>query len=331
MGASGWLPEPDAALVHHQYFGEKHLPLWNPYQSYGAPLAANMQSQPFNPLFFLFALDPGPRTYNFFILARFLLAGLCTYLYLRLFLPFVPSIAGGIACMLSGYYILFFNMPHLSVDMLVPALFLATERLLREQSTGNVMLSAAVTFLCIVGGMPESAFLALAFGGAYFLFRLAAGPHPRTACGHSTQILSLRSSTRAGAGGLSPGSVFRIHGAFVRLASTREPAWIHPRSAARRLWPLAVYLRRPHALWTCLEHPSVPAWADTASLRGFMGVVQVLFAVVAVGGLARRPKTASRPAAPHALLLRYPPLAIVLKRYGAPVINWIGHLPFLPA
>ena len=130
MGASGWLLEPDAALVHHQYLGEKHLPLWNPYQSYGAPLAANMQSQPFSPLFILFALDPGPRTYNFFILARFLLAGLCTYLYLRLFLPFVPSLAGGIACMLSGYYILFFNMPHLSVDMLVPALFLATERLL---------------------------------------------------------------------------------------------------------------------------------------------------------------------------------------------------------
>ena len=60
--------------------------------------------------------------------------GLCTYLYLRLFLPFVPALAGGIACMLSGYYILFFNMPHLSVDILVPALFLATERLLREQS-----------------------------------------------------------------------------------------------------------------------------------------------------------------------------------------------------
>src|SRR5208282_4441923 len=119
--------------------------LWNPYVSYGTPLAANMQSQPFNPLFVLFALHPGPRTYNFFILARFLLTGLGTYLYLRLFLPFVPSIAGGIACMLSGYYILFYNMPHLSVEMLIPALFLATERLLRRQSTRNVMLSVSVT------------------------------------------------------------------------------------------------------------------------------------------------------------------------------------------
>src|ERR1700690_265741 len=118
-----------------------------------------MQSQPFYPLFVLFALHPGPRTFNFFILPRFLLTGLFTYLYLRLFLPFVPSMAGGIACMLSGYYILFFNMPELSVNILIPALFLATERLLRDQATGNVVLSIAVTFLCIVGGMPESAFL----------------------------------------------------------------------------------------------------------------------------------------------------------------------------
>jgi hypothetical protein len=61
------------------------------------------------------------------------------------------------------------------VNILVPALFLATERLLREQSAGNVTLSVAVTFLCIVGGMPESAFLVLAFGCAYFLFRLGRG------------------------------------------------------------------------------------------------------------------------------------------------------------
>ena len=128
-----------------------------------------------------FCLDPGPRTYNFFILARFLLTGICTYLYLRLFLPFVPSIAGGIACMLSGYFILFFDMPELSVNILLPALFLATERLLREQTTGNVTLSVAVTFQCIVGGMPESVFLVLAFGCAYFLFRLAVGPHTRAA------------------------------------------------------------------------------------------------------------------------------------------------------
>jgi len=49
--------------------------------------------------------------------------------------------------MLSGYFVLFFDMPELSVNILVPALFLAAERLLREQRTANVILSSAVTCL----------------------------------------------------------------------------------------------------------------------------------------------------------------------------------------
>ncbi len=50
-GAAAWVLEADAPLVRQQYLAEKNLPLWNPYESYGAPLAANMQSQPFNPLY----------------------------------------------------------------------------------------------------------------------------------------------------------------------------------------------------------------------------------------------------------------------------------------
>jgi len=99
MDAAAWLPEPLAALVHEQYRREKRLPLWNPYQSYGAPLAANMQSQPFYPLFVLFSLHPGPRTFNYFVLCRLFLIGLLTYLYLRMFVSFAASLGGGIACM----------------------------------------------------------------------------------------------------------------------------------------------------------------------------------------------------------------------------------------
>ena len=327
MGASGWLLEPEAALVHHQYFRERRLPLWNPYLSYGAPLAANMQSQPFNPLFILFALAPGPRTYNFFILARFLLIGLCTYLYLRLFLPFVPSIAGGIACMLSGYYILFFNLPHVSVDMLVPALFLATERLLRKQSTGNIMLSIAVTFLCIVGGMPESAFVVLAFGCAYFLFRLVVGPHSRAA-----RVTHLKYFLLVQILGLALAAFLLVpFFEYMGLSfDSHQPVNLHGSITGLRhdVFGLSLFTYVIPTLFG-------PAWASIGpglggydSLRGFMGVVQVLFAVVAVGGLMRRPENPFPGERRLTLFFLASALAIVLKRYGAPVINWIGYLPF---
>jgi len=348
-----WLPEPDAVLLQHQYLREKHLPLWNPYQSYGAPLAADMQSQAYYPLFLLFALDPGPRTCNLFILVRFLLTGLFTYLYLRLFLPFVPSIAGGIACMLSGYYVLFYNMPELSVNILIPALFLATERLLREQSTRNMMLSIAVTFLCIVGGMPESTFLALAFGGVYFLFRLAAGLHTGGA-----RVTQLKYFLFTQGVGLALAAFLLVPlFEFMKLSfDSHQPANLHGVIVGLKhdQFGLSVFTYVIPALFGPAQRFVLGGLGGVFVLRGFMGVVQVLFAVVAVGSLIRKPKTRL----PHALMPTPVPdrmaapqhgvetsldtartsacatfffasaLAIVLKRYGAPIINWIGYLPF---
>ncbi len=102
-GRSGSPPgdsEPLAAVVGDQYRNEKNWPLWNPYQAYGAPLAADMQSQPFNPLFALFSIHPTPWTYNFFVLTRLFIAGFFAYLYLRFFtgLTFRPLPAESRAC-----------------------------------------------------------------------------------------------------------------------------------------------------------------------------------------------------------------------------------------
>ncbi len=327
MGAAGWLPDPDAALIHHQYFREYRLPLWNPYQSYGAPLAADMQSQPFNPLFVLYTLHPGPRTYNFFILARFLVAGLCTCLYLRLFLPFVPSVAGGIACMLSGYYILFYNMPHLSVEVLIPALFLATERLLRRQSTANVILSIAVVFLCMVGGMPESAFLALAFACAYFLFRLAVGRPTRAA-----RLPQLKYFLFANTLGLALAAFLLVpFFEFMKLSfDTHQPANLHGYILGLKhdAPGLSLFTYIAPMLFGPASSPIALGLGGMDSLRGFLGVVQVLFALVAAGGLIRKRQDRFPGERPLTLFFLASALAIVLKRYGAPGINWIGRLPF---
>jgi len=318
MGASGWLTEPDAPLVRHEYLQEKHLPLWNPYQSYGAPLAANMQSQPFSPLFVLYSLGPGPRTYNLFVLVRLLIAGLCAYLYLRLFVGFAAALAGGIACMLSGYFILFFNMPHVSVEMLIPAVFLAAERLLRETTRGNVALCAAVTFLCVVGGMPESAFLALVFGTGYFLFRLW---FMRTEA-----VKRLTFFVLAQAIGLAlAGFLLAPFVEFMRLSfDTHQPGNLHGAILGLRHdpWGLSAFTYLVPLLFGTAWNPVAAGVGGYDSLRGFMGVVQILFAVVAIAGWRRETK-----GFPHSFFLAAAAV-LVLKRYGAPVVNWIGLLPF---
>lgn len=174
--AAAWFFEPSLALTGDEYLKDRTIPLWNPYQAYGAPLAANMQSQPFSPLTILLTLQLTPFTYNLFVLSRLFITGIFAFLLFRLYVVFVPAITGAIAAMLGGYYILYLTMPHVTVDMLIPAALFAAERLLRSPTYGTFLAFTGVLFLVIVGGMPESSLLLLLFLYAYIVFRILSDP-----------------------------------------------------------------------------------------------------------------------------------------------------------
>src|SRR5579872_1005042 len=110
-GGPAWYLEPLLKVEHEQFVEERRLPLWNPYSAYGAPLAAAMQAQPYYPLTALLACHPTAKTYDLFILARLFIAGLFTFLFVRLFLNFFPALFSAVTFMFSGYLILFLNMP----------------------------------------------------------------------------------------------------------------------------------------------------------------------------------------------------------------------------
>ena len=89
-GAPAWTIEPWFKLISEQYWGEFSLPLWNPYNAFGMPLAAAAQPQPFFPLTALLSLHVTTWTYSLFILARLLLGGLLAYFFARQFLASLP-------------------------------------------------------------------------------------------------------------------------------------------------------------------------------------------------------------------------------------------------
>src|SRR5258707_15160261 len=60
------------------------LPLWNPYQFAGLPFLAAGQSSALYPFSIIFYVVPLARAYGLFIVSQFFLAGLFTYLFLRL-------------------------------------------------------------------------------------------------------------------------------------------------------------------------------------------------------------------------------------------------------
>ena len=82
--------------------------------------------------------------------------------------------------MLNGYFIIFLDMPHLSVEVLLPGLFLTFELLLRKTSWPRMAAAAGMISLSICGGMPESTFLAISFACLYVVFRLLQSPELRS-------------------------------------------------------------------------------------------------------------------------------------------------------
>ena len=171
-GAPAWFSEPSYALLNDDYCKLAIPPLWNPYNGFGAPLLANMQTQPFNPLILIACLSPSPKNDDLFVLARLLLAGILTNFFLRRFIGVYGSIFGATAFMLTGYSIIFLNMPEISVSMWMPGLFLALEMMAESISFNRVVMGGFFTAMLLLGGMPEVAFLELFVGGIYFLVRV---------------------------------------------------------------------------------------------------------------------------------------------------------------
>ena len=182
--APAFLEEPYLALLKKEYIEDKTLPVWNPYQAFGTPLAADMASQALDPVTVVFALIHTPRTYNWFILLRLFVAGFFAYLYIRLFVSFIPALAAGITSMFGGYYVLYATMPHLSVEVLLPAaLLVALEQSGERPSSELVAWFAIMILFVLIGGMPESSLLLLSLTYTYILFRIATVrhfvPHPQ--------------------------------------------------------------------------------------------------------------------------------------------------------
>jgi hypothetical protein len=323
---SGALGEPNFALEHRQYFDEHRLPLWNPDVALGAPQAAAMQQQPFYPLAVPMALAPSPRAYAWYLAARFFVAGFFCFLFLRYFVAFHPALAGAVAFMLTGYFIMYCSQTHLSVEVLLGAAFYATESLLRKRSWTALLGTAALVLLTVVGGMPESTLLVLLFAYAYFVFRIASAPELRA----SALGLTARYAA-ANVLGFALAAFLLLPFAEFVSASTNSHTPSSIGGVFRGLTDVDALpaVRLPQYLVPLMYGPP---WQDalapgTGPLRGYFGLVAVLLALLALVAELRR-----RAAAPLGALTWFfagAAALLVLKRFGVPVVNWIGWLPAL--
>ena len=343
--APAFCAEPWLELIKKEYIDDKTLPVWNPYQAFGTPLAANMQSQVFNPVTVAFALIHTPRTYNWYILLRLFVAGFFAYLYIRFFVSFMPALAAGVTSMLGGYYILFITMPHLSVEVLLPAALFVSERIIRTPKFQTAAWFAILIFFVLVGGMPESSLLLLSLTFTYILFRIA-----------TDQSLRSTKSTRSAANqarnmGANEVHVLRV---FPKSPVLNRFKYLFVATCAGiafsavLLLPFRQFLRYSYdvhqfsntRIITGLLHDSLDLSVFTyifpflygPSGEGYIcanyaGLISFFLIIIAFAGLSWRRTDNDRRLSLLTCFFGLVVVVVISKRYGFPLINWVGSLP----
>jgi hypothetical protein len=319
-GGGGFLGEPDLPLLRYQYVHEHAAPLWNPYQGYGAPLAANQQSQPFYPLTLALLVHISPRTYNWFLLSRLLLAGIGAYFYLRFFVSFWPALTGGITSMLAGYYVLFLTMPQLSVEVLLPAGLLAAEYLLRKSNYRSMVTFAVLLLFVFLGGMPESGVLLFAMLYLYILFRIVSDASLRPAW--LTVIARLTGATCAGAA-MAAFFLFPFWEFMHRSFDLHQPHNIGGGITGLYADPfdLSIFTYFFPLLYG-------PPFSGVFGLRNYVGLISAFLLAIAVMAVVNKKLGNQGQLREVTCFFFCFTILLVSKRYGAPGVNEIGKLPF---
>ena len=161
QGRIGWQFEPWAKITHRCY-ADGELPLWNPYQAFGAPLAANMQSAVFDPLLLAVNLHPTPLMWDLSIVGAFVLGAAAAFVFGRVLgLRVEAAVVTSAAFSLSGWFFLYCNNVFSRSYVYLPLLFLLVELVLRSRRLLPVFLLGVAVAGKLYVGMPEASFLVL--------------------------------------------------------------------------------------------------------------------------------------------------------------------------
>ncbi len=147
------------------------------------------------------------------------------------------ALASGVATAFAGYYLLYYSMPHLSVETLLPAVLWSTEWLIRRPGIAAFCVLARSSACCISAGCRKAPQSLLGVATVYLLIRVATDA--------PTRVPFARIGIFAGANVLGAGigaamllpfidylpSAFDTH----RGAAVRPSGWGSTATAARRL------------------------------------------------------------------------------------------------
>jgi hypothetical protein len=149
------------------------IPLWNPSNYAGAPFLGNGQSAVLYPLNLLFLVLPDSTAVLVGAMARLFIAGLCAYMFGRVIgLSVLGAGMTGMGFAFSGFLVVWLLYPPGgNVAIWLPALFLASEMIVRRPTVPRVLALAAIVWIQFLGGHPETSLHILSAATLFLIWR----------------------------------------------------------------------------------------------------------------------------------------------------------------
>lgn len=159
------------AYSMHQY---GHIPLWNPYMFGGLPFVGAMHGDMFYPTSFLRLAFSAATTLNITFALHLILAGVLTYLFLRVLeLSWTAAVAGGLAYQLSGIVASLVSPGHdgkLVVSSLLPLLLTGLVLGIRKRRLEGYALVALTVGLDLLSPHVQTTQYSLIMAGFFTLW-----------------------------------------------------------------------------------------------------------------------------------------------------------------
>lgn len=213
------------------------IPLWDPHNYAGAPFLGNGQSAVLYPLNLLLLTLPDATATLLAAMARLFVAGLFAYLFARVIgLRILGATIASLGFAFSGFLVVWLLYPiGGNVAIWLPALFLATEALVRRPTASRTLPLAIITCIQFLGGHPETSLHILSAATLYVCWRagmLFRGERNWRQLGHrlATFVGALLLGTAGAAVQLLPLGEYILESAkFQDRLALAPPPWYLPR------------------------------------------------------------------------------------------------------
>ena len=294
---------PLLKLVADQWAAGR-VPLWNPYENLGMPLAADPTASVFYPGKLIFALPLGYAwTYKLYIMAHLLLAAAAAY---RLARHWQASVIAAGVCAISYAFsgnvlVNYCNVVYLVGAAWMPLALLAADRMLRERSLRWAAALGMVLALMVLGGDPQAAYHAGLLAAMYAAWLWWCDPSRRSVLA----LFRRRSRLWLLAAAAATGLILSAVQVLPSLEFTRNSGRMAPRGAEQWLGQFQPGTHQEHIYhfsvgpWRLAEYvwPNVSGrqfpihrrWLEVIPAEGriwtpslYMGIIPLLMALAAM-------------------------------------------------